>query len=403
MFQFEYSHHPKYNFFQNPYFVSKFNVETFDILYKKVGNASNLSVVERDELRIKLINLAKEVFNELCQQAEDIYERVFINELKEAVVVLIEEELKFFYRKKKHINPKKTCEILIDLRERRCHIGKISQQSIDKIHSISKNQVELFRTNASFGRLTREDLSINTGPLVSKITKILNNEFKKQGALDNLGQYMGTDYILGGCALELSVPMSTWWRNKFKGIKAPETMYAHIDESIGNPKAIIYLSNVGENNGPTEYYLGAYEALKLNSLQELVGRVINVPGNDTKSTLHQYYKREYHQVMSSENMRKHFMRIPEIIRFNSHFGWDVVSGSAMENSLLKRKREVLGPQGTYILFDGSRLLHRGGLIEFGERLALQAVFIPKPSLSYKLKSYPKRALLKMQNLLKRSI
>jgi len=37
---------------------------------------------------------------------------------------------------------------------------------------------------------------------------------------------------------------------------------------------------------------------------------------------------------------------------------------------------MTGPAGTFIVFDGARLLHRGGLIELGERIALQVVFFP---------------------------
>jgi hypothetical protein len=37
---------------------------------------------------------------------------------------------------------------------------------------------------------------------------------------------------------------------------------------------------------------------------------------------------------------------------------------------------MTGPPGKFIVFDGSQLLHRGGLIEAGERIALQVVFYP---------------------------
>ena len=35
---------------------------------------------------------------------------------------------------------------------------------------------------------------------------------------------------------------------------------------------------------------------------------------------------------------------------------------------------MIGPAGTFIVFDGARLLHRGGLMEQGERVALQVIF-----------------------------
>ena len=62
------------------------------------------------------------------------------------------------------------------------------------------------------------------------------------------------------------------------------------------------------------------------------------------------------------------------MRFNSHFGWDVEPHSQLEDFLLSKETQVLGPAGTTLVFDGARLLHRGGLIEEGERIVLQVIF-----------------------------
>jgi hypothetical protein len=68
------------------------------------------------------------------------------------------------------------------------------------------------------------------------------------------------------------------------------------------------------------------------------------------------------------------MRLPETMRFNSHLGWDVAPGSELEAHLVRRERKLLGPAGSAIVFDGAKLLHRGGMVENGDRLALQVVF-----------------------------
>lgn len=68
------------------------------------------------------------------------------------------------------------------------------------------------------------------------------------------------------------------------------------------------------------------------------------------------------------------MRLPESLRFNSHLGWDVLPGSELENQLAENERKMTGPAGTFIAFDGARLLHRGGLMQQGKRVALQVVF-----------------------------
>ena len=49
-------------------------------------------------------------------------------------------------------------------------------------------------------------------------------------------------------------------------------------------------------------------------------------------------------------------------------------GSDLEVSLSTNEQKMIGPAGTFIAFDGARLLHRGGLMEAGERVALQVIF-----------------------------
>ena len=68
------------------------------------------------------------------------------------------------------------------------------------------------------------------------------------------------------------------------------------------------------------------------------------------------------------------MRLPREMRFDSHLGWDVYPGSALESSLMQSEQRMMGPAGTFIVFDGARLLHRGGMVRSGERIALQVIF-----------------------------
>jgi hypothetical protein len=49
-------------------------------------------------------------------------------------------------------------------------------------------------------------------------------------------------------------------------------------------------------------------------------------------------------------------------------------GGELEGEVASQERRMIGPAGTFIVFDGARLLHRGGLISEGRRVALQVVF-----------------------------
>jgi hypothetical protein len=267
------------------------------------------------------------------------------------------------------------CKAAVEFHERRHIIGKLSRKGLMELSDLAGRELGKLRANADAGRLKREDLSISTGATQNAIRKALDREFKATGVLNLLGSYTGLRMVVTGVALELSVPQSGWWKNTVEGLsRPPATLYAHLDESTRHPKAIIYLTDVGEKNGPTSCYPAVYEALQLNPLQELIGRVVGNVGNNAESPLNNAYFKKYHQTMSSELFRRHFMRLPTSLRFNSHFGWDVIPGGDLEALLLKSERKMIGPAGTFIAFDGGKLLHRGGLMEEGERVALQVVF-----------------------------
>jgi len=236
--------------------------------------------------------------------------------------------------------------------------------------------VAQFRDRAEAGRLTRDDLSVNRGPVVRELTTLLNREFAGNGTLEAVSHLSGTPMCVGGLALELSHPESTWWRHTMPDMSAPKTMYAHLDEAIGVPKAIVYLTDVDSRNGPTSSFLGIWDEMELNPLTDAIGRIVGTVMN-VGSPMHDYFDdASYHQTLGSAKFRSLFMSLPPALRFNSHIGWDVIPESALEQRLVSCEEVLLGEAGTTVVFDGGRLFHRGGLIEAGERVVCQVVFAP---------------------------
>jgi hypothetical protein len=79
------------------------------------------------------------------------------------------------------------------------------------------------------------------------------------------------------------------------------------------------------------------------------------------------------------------MSLPSQMRWNSHFGWDVIPDSDLESFMISNEQVILGKPGTFLVFDGAHLLHRGGLLEIGERIALQVIFGPE-NMNWKMKN-----------------
>jgi hypothetical protein len=375
-----YASHPGFTFPEAPFALDEAWLERFTAAYTEfrlLGNLLNpgsLGAVQEELLRC-----LRQIFSSLLSQCADDHEACFIRELQQQCERLLSDELAW-YRKAASPRFVQLADAAaranaVRLRNDKHYFGCFGPDAVARLQETAAGTLTGLRANAATSRLRREDLSVNSGATVRRIRKLLNQEFKALGVLDAVSTYTGRKTSVQGLALELSVRQATWWNNAIVGLsRPPGTLYAHLDESISFPKAIVYLTDVAAGNGPTGCFPGAYAAMGLNPLQELVGRIVGNVGASPDSPLHAFYAKTYHQSTSSPGFRRHFMRLPECMRFNSHLGWDVTPGSELETSLTGCEKLMTGPAGTFIVFDGARLLHRGGMVQQGERVALQVIF-----------------------------
>ena len=224
-------------------------------------------------------------------------------------------------------------------------------------------------------QVSRTDLTCSGGIKIRKVINLLNSFFNKNNHLKVISEYLGFKSNISGLALELSSPKSNWWKHKKASLK-PKTLGVHLDKEFTCLKSIIYLTNVQPENGPFSIYPKVYDDLKLNLFQDIVGRIILETATNIKNdNLRKYLNiKDNTQPFLSENLQKIYLKLPKIISFNSHFGWELESGSILEKKIVDSKIETYGGPGTMITFDGSRLLHSGGLVEGESRLALQVIY-----------------------------
>lgn len=375
-----YREHPAFSFDVPSWDIPTEKLAVFNETYVAARQfGSVLSTVSRAALQQDLLQLLDGVFATFQAQSADEYEARFVLELRRECIRLLEQELVWYARQLRtgfvDLTDERAQQDAVRMQRDRCYFGRLPQVAVAELRNLAERKLGQLRANAAAGRLKREDLSVNSGSTVRAIMTVLNREFKALGVLDAVSAYTGCKTRVSGLAVELSVPQAVWWKNAIGGLeRSPRTLYAHLDEAISYPKSIVYLSDVTDQNGPTGCYPGAYEAMQLNPLKEMLGRVVGTVGYCADSPLKDYYAKQYHQSVNSENFRRHFMRLPECLRFNSHMGWDVLPGSKLESQLVASERKMTGPAGTFIAFDGACLLYRGGLMQEGERLALQVIF-----------------------------
>lgn len=371
-----YLNHPAFENLRQPMHLDSELLDSFNLLL----GSSRERASKKDFEQSKIV--LKKIFDVLQTQTLDEYEVLFLQELEQEVFRYIEHEFEFRSRLKK---TKISTDAGKQLGVNAFFYANLSESALHQITELARPEIEKFRARAQGGLLKRSDLSINDGPVIAKIARLLDREFRAKNIFNIVSDYVGIPYSYVGLSLELSVAGSSWWKNTIEGVVPPRTMYAHLDETIYAPKAIVYLSHVNEFNGPTTSYPKVYDEIQTNTLQDIIGRVVGEVGNRSDSPLNLHYAKSYHQSMGSKNFRQHFMSLPNSLKFNSHFGWDLLAGSPLEETIFAREVPMLGGPGKYVVFDGSRLLHRGGLIEQGERVVLQVVFWPKLPLRFEIK------------------
>lgn len=362
-------------------FIEEFN--TYYTFLEKSGKF--LESYDQKKLSGTIKELLNHIFQDLIDSSASEKNELqhFLKELYLYSDQLLDRDLKNFFLKPKSFHAQKlvipSCQAMEwanCLFSDRYFTGKISCQTLKTLQSVVQPIIEDFRYRALKGNTKRENLSINDGHEVQELVKIINSEFEESGVNLAISSYHSCPMKVGGLAVELSVENANWWNDSYgvynEGIN---TIYMHTDESLSVPKAIVYLTDVSEKNGPFSVINHGLEYLSPSPIQFLLGRIIGCVGRNKSSSLYDYY----HKTFGCPKYREHFMYLPEDIQYNSHFGWDIIPSSFIEKELLDQENIQIGDAGSYTVFDGSRLVHRGGLLKEGERIALQVCFVPVPT------------------------
>lgn len=355
--------------------LNQFN-NNFIELRARFQNKKDISKGKIKKITNTCLLLHNKIYNDLINQTKDKKLIKFLRHIEFFSYKNLDETLKFFlgakcFKDLDNYNYK-------NLKKNFYYKGHISRKNLDLILINSNKYLRRLFDNAKKGKNKRSDLTISDPLFNRKISRILNTEFKQNGTLQNLKIFFGYEMIVSGAALELSVPGSNWWRKNLNAnLKNNLTSYIHTDETLTVPKSIIYLTDVNYKNGPLTFYPGILEkiGIKSNPFANLVSVSIHNAAERNKK----FYKYSDLQPMSSTKFRKHFMFLPEQIRLSSHFGWDIKKKSKIEKFIDSKKDFIIGKKGKFAIFDGHNVLHRGGIINNGYRLALQVTFRKKLS------------------------
>ncbi|MDX2024674.1 MAG: hypothetical protein SF187_30810 [Deltaproteobacteria bacterium] len=238
------------------------------------------------------------------------------------------------------------------------------------------------------GQRGREALSTNQ--LDPRSMNYVKELFARRGLDRAVSNVRHEPAAAWGFAVEISPDDNPWWHSRYKDVGLTEpgpATYYHNDESRDVYKAIIYLGDVTEDLGPFSYVPVSY-AMERPRFAWTVSRatLTTLAAPEIRSTMTDLDPAR--GVFTSQVARKFFGLLPAAWRLNSHFGFDVVAGTPLANEIKRNEVALVAPAGQCIVFDGSRLIHRGGLVRKGCRVALQVMFeVPRQNVPQMFKPW----------------
>lgn len=188
-------------------------------------------------------------------------------------------------------------------------------------------------------------------PYVSKLFKDLN-------ILNVASAYNRRRMEVANVFLHISYPTDNHWKQFFYDARTtPKYTNTHIDPKEDVVKAMIYLSDVSEINGPFKYAVGSNRAT-LDPLQNIFGRAI--------STGSYCYSPEH---------RKSVFRLPPELRVSHNFGRCILPHQypVWYDYLEKYLQPITSKEANIMVFDPGGGIHQGAITEKGSRLALQVL------------------------------
>ena len=203
----------------------------------------------------------------------------------------------------------------------------------------------------------------------------IQNALERHGILDIASAYLRRRMQFLYAALDHAHDKQNWYRDCYgdAGLPTSRTAYMHFDADSDVLKAMLYLNDVGPENGAFRYVRGSH------LWNRSPVRCALEKGFDVQQTRtfemeedHLDYKLGYYRPRYKlPEYRRGLLLLPKILRGSTHFGDDILDGTPLSETLLRQEEVFVGRAGTFVLFDGSRGIHRGSQAERGERWAVQ--------------------------------
>jgi hypothetical protein len=186
------------------------------------------------------------------------------------------------------------------------------------------------------------------------IVKMVNDTFQKLGVLQAATKYnKGKQLQVKNVVLHIAKPTDQNWKQFLYDCKTvTRTTNLHIDPKEDVIKAMMYLNDITENDGPFSYVEKSNRWI-YDDLQNIFGRAIS-----TGSYCH------------TPESRAVVFQLPKQLRISHNFGRVLLDNTEEQYRILEQEKLFTSDKGNLCIFDPAGM-HRGGICKTGNRIALQ--------------------------------
>lgn len=212
-------------------------------------------------------------------------------------------------------------------------------------------------------------------PLGSRVVRRLNGYLHSSGMVALTEADRGKRVEIDHLSLHYSHSKQTWFQGCYSDIDMPTTKlaYLHYDKDPTALKVLAYLNPVNEGAGAFGFVKGSVHWQRSEfgfALRNFLAPIFERHFQTRNAG--EYYRPSF----SDTEARRWMLCLPSALHGSSHFGDDIMDGSAMHQQIAAALKPITGDTGC-VLFDGGRGLHIGGITHSEPRWAIQLGLRPR--------------------------
>lgn len=285
---------------------------------------------------------------------------------------------------------------------------ELQTKSVASFHLEPSERAKIVRILEPYIKKLRHDSRTNSGarcfvavPAWGDDWILIKRFLRRNHIEEGISAFAGYPMELVGYALTYSHPEESWFKQCYQDLelKVPKTVQMHFDEDNISAKSMLYLNDVWKENGAFSFVPRSAAIIASRSQTSYFKCLdyAHAAFAASRGATETSYNRA---LFGTPALRPHFARLPAELQGSSGPGDDIEDGTPLSDFLTSNEQKITTSVGDFALFAGGETLHRGGVVESGERWALQMIYKDPPPDREKVMQRARALLRPVRDLLR---